>query len=431
VTLFFLMAFGAHAGLLQQSELDALVAELVPLVEQTSGRQFDRIPEVVPATSDDLAEVLYAEQVHVLSHIDHLSGNDVERLARKAAGTASIMGVGKYGFLDKKLYVVGDAMHAALSDLGVLPDQRRGVLRVVVAHELAHALQDQHADLASMVSDRASGDSVIAVTCTIEGHAVWVHEQVGAALQDQEAVDLVAGILGYDPDRPAISTNPGQYDNSYFYGQGRNFVAHHTDVGGADHMWSIMRQPPRTSRMIVDPRSYDPNAEPPWKRRVIRRTGRARDALAEPTWAQVDRPLGDFFLRKQLFEAGGDEWLAARALGAWSSRALGDEDHGVEVRRVLFDTPDGAEEYIHTMARHAEAQLQALRGSPFASGTMATIPMRDGGGVRLDLSLDLPQAQKEVTSVWAMRGNTVVEILTVNAPPVEARLRRALEIGLR
>jgi hypothetical protein len=47
-------------------------------------------------------------------------------------------------------------------------------LRPVVAHELVHALQDQHADLDSLISRERGNDRQVAAQAAIEGHAMLV-----------------------------------------------------------------------------------------------------------------------------------------------------------------------------------------------------------------------------------------------------------------
>jgi hypothetical protein len=62
-------------------------------------------------------------------------------------------------------------------------------LRPVVAHELVHALQDQHANLDSLISRERGNDRQLAAQAAIEGHAMLVMFALLASEAAGEAVD--------------------------------------------------------------------------------------------------------------------------------------------------------------------------------------------------------------------------------------------------
>jgi len=139
----------AAAGLQTQAEIEAMVAELIPVVEEQAGRHFTSIPPVVIATPDDMAQVLYAEQLYLLTQVSGVPLPQAQRAARATSAELSEAFAGKYGFLDKRLYIMTQGINQALAQRGAPPELVRPVFEIVVAHELVHALQDQQADLAT------------------------------------------------------------------------------------------------------------------------------------------------------------------------------------------------------------------------------------------------------------------------------------------
>ncbi len=211
--LFLALCGQAAAG--EREELEQMVAELVPIVEAEAGRRFTEIPPIVIADPQILQEVLYDEQVHLLSHIAGMSPSEARAAAEANSSDISTSFVGKYGFLDKKLYVMRDGIRIALAARGVPLAETDAITELVLAHELVHALQDQQADLGKVVTSRTDADGVIAVNCTVEGHAVWVQEQVGKVRGHDRAVREVAAILGYDPTAEAVELAGGSFYTAY------------------------------------------------------------------------------------------------------------------------------------------------------------------------------------------------------------------------
>ena len=204
--------------------LQRLTADLVPLVEAAAGAPFTAVPEVVLADRGQLARVVYDEQRYLLGALTEQSDAEADAAAQRTAEAVAQLFAGKYGFLDKRLYLSLEAIAEAIASRGADPSLAVPMVQLVLAHELAHALQDQHADLDALVVDAPSGDAVMAANCLVEGHAVFVHEAVGDALGLGDAVALMADLLGYADPSPAT---PDRFASHYVYGRGRSFVRWH------------------------------------------------------------------------------------------------------------------------------------------------------------------------------------------------------------
>lgn len=432
-----LAGFASGAARAADPELEALerlVAELVPDVEAAAGRTFREVPEVVLAEPEDIARVLHDERVHLMTRISGLEPDEAERAARSGAEPVASF-VGKYGFLDKKLYVLRGGVMVALASRGVDRELAPRVTELVIAHELVHALQDQHVDLARVVGARTDGDAVVAVNCTVEGHAVWVQERVGRARGHDDAVREVAHILGYDPDG-ATWLDPEAFYTSYVYGQGRNFVAHHAEQGGIEATWELLAHPPARSAMILAPEQHDEHADPPFDPRLRGAVSRARDRLAPRRWRSEDEAVGDYALRERLAPLPFGHLIPMDWRAGWSSRASDNPLAWVEVQLLSFEHHEAADAYVAGMALQAEVDLAmavppavgALKGGPRVDGSVAPFgPMADEAAEqRLTVELGPGERAQELRQVWASRGAHVVQVSIVNHRAADRRVARAI-----
>lgn len=425
----------ARAADPELAALQQLVAELIPEVEAAAGRSFREVPEVVLAEPADIARVLRDEQVHLMARISGLDPDAAERTVERSTNDQVASFVGKYGFLDKKLYVLRGGVRIALAARGVAPELVPQVTELVLAHELVHALQDQYVDLAVVVGARPDGDAVVAVNCTVEGHAVWVQERVGRARGHDQAVREVAKILGYDPDGGGW-VDPESFYTSYVYGQGRNFVAHHAEVGGIEATWALLANPPARSAMILAPAEHADHAEPPFDARVRGAVTHARARLAPGRWRAEDEAVGDYSLRERLAPLPFGHLIPQDWAAGWSSRASSDPLEWVEVQLLAFDHAEAADAYVAGMALQAEVDLAmavppvvgAMSGGPRVDGSVAPFgPMADEAAEqRLTVALGPGEQAQELRQVWASRGNYVVQVSIVNHRAADARVAQVI-----
>lgn len=434
VSLLLAPAVAAHPD---ADALRQMVAELAPVVEEVAGRRFETLPEVVLASPTALSEVLFREQVHLLGRLSNLPHEAAEVAAMQSVGALSGTFAGKYGFLDKRLYVVTDGVASAVASRGADPALVGPVLELVVAHELTHALQDQHTDLAGVVSARADGDGVMAVNCVVEGHAVWVHEQVGQRLGHTDAVALVAAIHGYDPALPGLPDVPERFYTSYVYGQGRAFVAWHHAEHGPEQAWRLLREPPASSAMILAPETYAPTLGAPWSPEVRDALRRERRRLGRSRWRGTDERIGDFDLREHLIDRFRDDALAEHLEAAWRSRGTGDEPMlGIELQLLAFRSELAARLYVRLMQVNAQLQLDALL-PPIAmiGGVDGTVDDFDAlasdVAAREAITLEIDGHRQALATVWIARGRHVMQVVTVNHPVPDRRLARAADRVLR
>lgn len=407
-------------------ELQWIAKEIAPTVAEIAGREFRALPELVLADRSQIEHVLYEEQLRLLSGVDGMTPTDAEAHAARTAREMSAAFAGKYGFLDGRLYVSIDGIRQSLALEGAPDWMLRPVVRVVIAHELTHALQDQYTDLEQLVHDAPGSDAIMAMNCAVEGHAVWVHEQVGAALGLEPAVEMMTRMLGYDqPARRRME--PDDFYHTYVYGLGRDFVAYHAAIGGVERVWQVLADPPNATSMIVSPDTWDsPVGEvDPIVRRVMRN---ASKRLGGPGWRAEDSAMGDYDVRDQLVRAGANSAIADDLDFGWNSRLVGGAMAGVEVQLLRFKTVAGARAFVENMRAQAEAQASLVGADdPFINAVAGSFDRVQGDRSAREAFTVALVGVDRLGRVWVARGSDVVQIVLVNAPATDREVAASID----
>ena len=181
--------------------LATLLSDLLPLVERSSGLEALRPPRLARADrerlraylQEQLREQLPVERARKLTAVYARFGlvPDTLDLQGLLAGLYQEQVVGYYDPAADTLFVLAD----------VPPEQ----LETVLAHELVHALQDQHVDLDSLVGAvEGANDRGTAVQAAVEGHAtlamleIQLSRMTGTEADVAQLPDLGAQLQGLD-----------------------------------------------------------------------------------------------------------------------------------------------------------------------------------------------------------------------------------------
>ena len=242
--------------------------------------------------------------------------------------------------------------------------------RGVVAHEVTHALQDQHFDLERWLSALSpTEDGALARAAIAEGDAMaamiaFLLEPVGAGIEDlppissllEEGSGVAAGYPTFDAAPPAL-----QRLLLFPYVEGSDFVREALARDGWNAVDRLYRDPPSSTEQILHPdRYFDSRDEP----RAVDLPADAApaEALSEGSW-------GEFGTRLALAATLADTALAAVAAGGWDGDRYGlwrDADGSTRyVWVTLWDSPAAAEGF-------ADAYAQAALDRAPASARIAT-----------------------------------------------------------
>jgi len=150
--------------------------------------------------------------------------------------------------------------------------------RIVIAHELTHALGDQHFDLDAMLTAvKHDDDAALALSALIEGDATLTMMAVaqadwtGTQIVDMPAQGLSRLVRWFGPFLPmmggttARNSPPVMYQSLLFpYVNGLVFCANLTNAGGWPALDAAYKNPPLSTEQILHPEKYaGPLADPP------------------------------------------------------------------------------------------------------------------------------------------------------------------------
>jgi hypothetical protein len=162
------------------------------------------------------------------------------------ASMRALLGGGVVGFYDPETH-----------ELVVRGTALTPYVRTTIAHELTHALDDQHFDLDRPEYDDADDEISFGFSALAEGNARRVEgaylDSLDAEEQDAAAAEESALGSGVDVgDVPAVLIDL----ISAPYALGETFVESLVDAGGQVGLNAAFADPPRTSEQVIDPSAY-------------------------------------------------------------------------------------------------------------------------------------------------------------------------------
>jgi hypothetical protein len=243
------------------------------------------------------ADAAWDDALHLLGVLKR--GQNLE-VIRRSELTGQVAGL--YVPQTGRLYVLGSG--------GAAP-------RSVIAHEVTHALQDEHFRISRGVfaSHPRDHDAELAAVALVEGDATNVQSRYVAALSPGELIGELARTLGSMPSDSAGGEVPYlQRELVYPYTAGQEFVKALRERGGQRLLDRAFRHPPRTTAAVLDPARYVAGDPPPRK---------------------VDLPPGKYALEttfgaEDLIALTGRDGLAR----SWLGGRIGVGPSGLELRLV-------------------------------------------------------------------------------------------------
>ena len=252
-------------------DVQAQVDEIAAFVEQSRGLTFtDEVPIVALGAEDFKARVL--EEFEAES--DSL---ETEGALLRAGGIVPA----DLDIVESQLELLGDGVlgfyDPITKELVVRSDSDGPLVRSVIAHELTHALDDQHADLDRPELAEAADGSDWAFLALVEGSAKRVENAYVAELDADDQEQLEADKLDLALDQmDTLFSNPlvlAQILTSP-YDYGAPFVEQLVARGGTAALDDAFARPPTSSEQILHIERYDgdgprPVEQPPADGEVI------------------------------------------------------------------------------------------------------------------------------------------------------------------
>ena len=235
---------------LTRDELAELSARTAARFEAMRCLPFEEIPRVDVITREEFAEETadqYADVDEETRLYDNaqlatmlLIGTDEDSIDVRQQDRAATVG-GYYNFNEKRIVVVSDNPDELLIDEQIL------------AHELGHAVQDQHFDLAQYTRDTSDLDR--GKLGIIEGDVHRIeHEYLQYCEQDLWTDECVTEPIDEEPEAPP---NWGLYLKEFQpYSDGPSFAEYVYEEGGWDAVDAVYDDMPETAVEIIYPERY-------------------------------------------------------------------------------------------------------------------------------------------------------------------------------
>ncbi|MDQ3756874.1 MAG: hypothetical protein M3394_03390, partial [Actinomycetota bacterium] len=231
---------------LTQERIDQVVAELQQFVAKARGLEFKQ-----PVKVTLLDDAAFRARLHEDEEIDRAELEKTAKTLRALKlleedvdleeAITSLLGDAVLGFYDPEkddLVVRGAALTADV--------------RSTLAHELAHALQDQWFELDRDDLDDREDEAGTAFDGVVEGDAVRIEDEYVRTLSAREQAEADGGPSPDFSDVPPVLLQSIAFP--YVYGP--RFVRELAKEGGNARVDEAFRHPPETSEQIIHPRAY-------------------------------------------------------------------------------------------------------------------------------------------------------------------------------
>lgn len=396
--------------------LGELVLDVLPDVERVSGRSFDgRNPSVVVESSDAFQAKLVARYDAAIALA--FPSMNAARRAEQAQERAALEAAGTFALYDHErdaIVVLGDRLRDAVGDRALL--DVAPIVRVMLAHELVHALQARVAGTESP----ADHDASIAWRAVREGHAVLVEEALLAEIGVQ-----LTGRLGSDTTNPdqALRASGQPWGAVFSYGLGARWVQAQLAGAPLTAAWSAVEAPPtRTADLLRAALSRPPFTATPAERPA------AKFALALdlPAWPGAMSRADGYACVAELQAMFPDAVTrCARVLDGLETSA--ERDAGVARGALrVWSTDADARAWLDRQVQLGQT-LTAMWDA--AQGPAPELAELDGlpRGARA-WSMHFPGSARPLTVVWAARDTTSAEVGCLgrcDAKQVRKALKRA------
>ncbi|MFT6143332.1 MAG: hypothetical protein ACJATT_004166 [Myxococcota bacterium] len=415
---------------LDEAHLNAVVRELVPLVEAAAGVRFKEVPFVRLGRKSDLDRIVRNEAG---ATYDALSPDAPDWLRDRFIRDAGSAGVaGKYALTERILLVAPDAMARVASHVDGDPLALDHVTRLVLAHEMAHALQDQQFAIGEQFEHPEHVDAFQALRGVTEGHANFVESKVAEALGLQAVEKVLNQGQGWDEDGPVGVWSFGTW---VAYGQGTDFIRWHAAAGGLPRTLEVLADPPMRSRTLFVPEEYgEERGVDPEDERIL---DGMESAVMEARWFPQTSPLIEQDLRRLLFGAPAPEVESAldHVVGG-ATRSAARDDRSVLSFYLRCDTEAAASTLIGMHSEFSDGLSKARTMTPSMPNLYtaeSVSALGDEAWMVVSASSRDGEASagpaSEIHTLWVRHGSDVVVVQAAGFRPGE-RLPQAVRLVL-
>jgi len=234
---------------------------------------------------------------------------------------------------------------------GITPLQK-----IVIIHELTHALTDQHYDFNDEYErrlDEGNGDDATSLLALVEGDATYQQFLYLESLSPAEATSAAIEALSIDSSLLDLAPQWMQRELAFPYENGLRFVGEIVATGGLKGVDEAYQDLPISSEQILDPNKYQRSEQP---------DDMAALAASLNGWSLDDEAtFGEWGIRLLLSETllPGVTTQAAAGWGNDSYRLFTRGDDAAFVWQYLGETEQDAEDLVDGLIVHIRKTMDA------------------------------------------------------------------------
>jgi hypothetical protein len=238
-------------------QANKIAMELIPVIEKVAGKKFKKNPVIKLLDGKEIKNILIREaDIKMLNN-----SNKLIEERNKILPHITSMYFGLYGSRDQTVYLLPKRIEPICKILNLDKEYGIKIVKVLIAHELTHALQDQYLNLWDQRNNLPGKEELDAYSAAIEGHAVFVAKEVG------RQIGLKADIINLFPLVKSIKQKfhtqhriqqmkAFQSPLKNIYSLGEIFINYHHSKEGNKLIWQILSNPPVNVTMILNPELY-------------------------------------------------------------------------------------------------------------------------------------------------------------------------------
>lgn len=333
------------AGQAPTDEFDAAIDEIIEFIETTRDESFSSEPQVHLVDDEEFIERLLSDFEEDREEIEQtgrllVALGLVEEGVDFVQSVKDLLGVGVVGFYDPET-----------EELVVRGTELTPFVKLVLVHELTHALDDQLYDLDRQELEDADDESAFGFSVLVEGNAMRVEEQYRETLSSSEQFEATEEELSTAGDVDVSEIPPILNEMlSFPYLAGPELVGAIVDDGGEAAIEAAFAEPPTTSEQLMHVDAFLDGEDavaveaPPADGEVLDEGAFGELMLVELLDSELERVEAE-----QAGEGWGGDWYVA-----WEDR-----DSFCVRADFVMDTTEDRSELFSALQKWAENQQGA------------------------------------------------------------------------
>lgn len=432
--LIIVLHFTSPKPIVTDQQLSAYVAEMIPQVEKIVGRKFQANPKYKLITKSDLTPIL----IDSWSAVGRMRypGIDTNQIRKKVkydvrGFTESCSGV--YVDTTKTIYILPENIRKeAANEAKIKPQQMSSHIKLIIAHELTHAMQDQELKMNEAYGRARSDEQHDAFWAVTEGQAIFVTRRLETSLGAQGIEDAIYNALYSSRLKDMDVATKINYERRnhyirYLYDYGCRFIAWHYEHGGNDRVWQILANPPKDVNKVIHPERYG-------QKRVQSIDYAAMldgldKRLGSQNWPVQNRERSEMEMRSAF--AGIDPSLLDKILDGMEHAQLLSADNdkvSVDIRLYVLKNPALARMFLIQLEKSFDDRFQSLRNSKELK--VIDVTSTDFKGINSDLarkSTVVYVANGMDTTVWVVRNKILVHVILCGVKASDKHIAKVTE----